>query len=214
MTQASEAVSPYMDLCSRRSSEVASDLESYFELLQKWQKAQNLVSRETLTVFWERHVRDSLQALRYLDPNHHNLLDLGSGGGFPAIPLAVACKGDGRQFTLVDSNKRKVSFLRTVIRELELPAKVIDSRVDALTLAETGPIDVTTSRATAALDVLLDWICALNGDGASALLHKGREFREEVLKARAKFAFDMVDYPSDTDASGAILRLSQIRRLT
>ncbi|OYW98744.1 MAG: hypothetical protein B7Z15_21800, partial [Rhizobiales bacterium 32-66-8] len=99
---------------TRPLAEVAVDLESYARLLQKWQAVQNLVSRETLDDVWSRHFADSLQVLPLLKPTDHAFLDLGSGGGFPALPLAIALKGSPQHFTLIEPNGRKVSFLRTV----------------------------------------------------------------------------------------------------
>ena len=88
-----EAIQPYVQYLSRLPSEVAGDFECFEALLVKWQKAQNLVSRETLTSFWTRHVVDSLQLLRRLEPSDATFLDLGSGGGFPAIPRRVGRPG-------------------------------------------------------------------------------------------------------------------------
>src|SRR5690606_27442559 len=100
------------------------DLESYAQLLKKWQAVQNLVSRETLDAVWSRHFADSLQMLPLLTASDKQFLDLGSGGGFPALPLAIALKGPNHQFTLVEPTSRKVSFLRTVARELGLSVTV------------------------------------------------------------------------------------------
>ncbi|UXN74409.1 class I SAM-dependent methyltransferase [Devosia sp. A8/3-2] len=105
---------------ARAGDAVIADLESYAQLLRKWQAVQNLVSRETLNQIWTRHFADSLQILPLLREGDHNFMDLGSGGGFPALPLAVALKGGPQRFVLVEPNGRKASFLRTVAQELGL----------------------------------------------------------------------------------------------
>src|SRR5690606_32021627 len=109
---------------ARPAKEIAADLESYANLLRKWQGVQNLVSRETLTSLWTRHFADSLQALALLRESDVEVLDFGSGGGFPALPMAIASKGLDRHFTLIEPTARKVSFLRTVSLELDISVNV------------------------------------------------------------------------------------------
>src|SRR5688500_18729537 len=116
-TAASLRYAPYF---VRPADAFIADLESYAQLLRKWQAVQNLVSRETLNHVWARHFADSLQILPLLRDGDHNFMDLGSGGGFPALPLAIALKGGPQRFVLVEPNGRKASFLRTVARELGL----------------------------------------------------------------------------------------------
>src|SRR5690606_26609338 len=110
-----DAVAPYRQYLGRDADEVAGDLESFAALLLKWNRAQNLVSRETTDQLWSRHIVDSLQVLKLLRAGDRTLLDLGSGGGFPAIPLAIA-SGPGRHFVLVEPTAKKASFLRTANR--------------------------------------------------------------------------------------------------
>src|SRR5690606_530596 len=114
------AIQRYEPYFARSLAEVAADLESYAKLLVKWQSVQNLVSRETLGQVWTRHFADSLQILSRTGPTDRLFLDFGSGGGFPALPMAIGSKGSDRHFVLIEPTARKVSFLRTVARELGL----------------------------------------------------------------------------------------------
>ena len=93
-----QAIAPLEQFLSRPLNAVVDDLESYAQLLTKWQQIQNLVSRETLPQIWTRHFADSLQVLKLLRPEDESFLDLGSGGGFPAIPLAIALEGQSSAF--------------------------------------------------------------------------------------------------------------------
>ncbi|QQR39112.1 16S rRNA (guanine(527)-N(7))-methyltransferase RsmG [Devosia rhizoryzae] len=205
------AIASYAPCLSRSIDEVEHDLESYAQLLRKWQQVQNLVSRETLSDVWTRHFGDSLQVLRHLLPDDVNFMDLGSGGGLPAIPMAVASKGTNRRFVLVEPTARKVSFLRTVSRELALTTTVIGSRSDDIDSRETPVPDVITSRALAALPQLAAWMKPFFGPQTRALLHKGREHVEELKETRASWEFDVLIHPSDTDPSGVILEISNLR---
>nr|WP_230989520.1 16S rRNA (guanine(527)-N(7))-methyltransferase RsmG [Devosia faecipullorum] len=192
--------------------DVVADLESYSNLLHRWQKVQNLVSRETLAQIWTRHFADSLQILQLTTTDDHLFLDFGSGGGFPALPLAIASKGSDRHFILVEPNARKVSFLRTVARELGLNVTVIGRRSDEIDSRETGIPDVITSRALAPLPLLCGWMAPFWGPETRAVLHKGREHVEELTQADAHWHKDVLIKPSDTDPGGVILTITNLHR--
>jgi 16S rRNA (guanine527-N7)-methyltransferase len=201
--------SRYAGRLGRAPGPVADDLETFIALLTKWQRIQNLVSRETLSEVWERHVADSLQVLNYLRPADRLILDLGSGGGFPAVPLAIASKGSNTAFTLVEPSGRKASFLRTVARELGLAVTVLDQRAEQIDSRETP--DVITARAVTALPELLALASPFFGPATRAIFHKGREYGEEVEQSRARWRFDMIVHPSDTDPRGVLLEISHLR---
>lgn len=204
-------IASYAAHFSRPLQDVREDLESYAQLLHKWQAVQNLVSRETLGDVWLRHFADSLQVLSLLTPKDQNFLDLGSGGGFPALPLAIALKGSDRRFVLVEPTSRKVSFLRTVARELNLAVSVEARRSDQIDSRETPVPDVITSRALASLPTLCAWMQPFFGSKTRAILHKGREHVEELAETVPDWAFDVVVNNSDTDRSGVLLTLTNLR---
>lgn len=205
------AIERYAPYFVRPLAKVAVDLESYARLLQKWQAVQNLVSRETLDEVWSRHFADSLQVLPLLRDGDHAFLDLGSGGGLPALPLAIALKSPSHHFTLIEPNGRKVSFLRTVARELGLIVTVEGRRSDQVDSRETPKPDVITSRALAALPTLCGWMKPFFAPQSRAILHKGREHVEELAEAATHWDYDVVVTSSDTDRSGVLLTLSNLR---
>lgn len=204
-------IEPYARHCTRPIEAVAADLESYAKLLAKWQSVQNLVSRETLGQVWTRHFADSLQVLALTRPTDHLFLDFGSGGGFPALPMAIGSKGSDRHFVLIEPTARKVSFLRTVARELELNVTVIGRRSDETDSRETGVPDVITSRALAALPQLCAWMAPFFGPNTRALLHKGREHVEELTESGAQWHHDVLITRSDTDPGGVIVEITNLR---
>lgn len=199
---------------SRSEMDVAADLEKLQELLIKWQRVQNLVSRETLDSFWDRHVADSLQLLNYFPDSAAIILDLGSGGGFPALPLAIALKDRDIDFILIESNSRKVAFLRAVARELQLKVRVFDKRIGDIVSRETGVVDVITARALASLDKLCDFCFPLWSDDTRALFHKGREHVEEIAESSARWHHDVVIHPSNLERTGVILEMTHLRPKT
>lgn len=209
MSEALSALAPYRDLLAAPEVEIAADLEKYAVLLTKWNAVQNLVSRETLSELWPRHIADSLQLLLYLHADDRNFLDLGSGGGFPALPLAIASRGLERRFTLLEPVTKKASYLKTAAREIDLPVTVLALRAEQFDSRET--IDVVTSRALAALPQLLGYIAPFCSEKTRALLHKGREYRSELSEAAALFDFDVIDHASESGAGGVILEISNLR---
>lgn len=207
-------LAPYEQYFSRPLDEVYADLETYAQLLRKWQPVQNLVSRETLDHLWTRHFVDSLQVLRLLKPTDREFLDFGSGGGFPALPLAIALKGDKHHFTLVEPISRKVSFLRTVAREVKLNANSLLTRSDQMLPESVPKADVITSRALAGLPQLCQWMAPFFGPETRAILHKGREHVEELAETVPSWDFNVLLTKSDTDPLGVLLTLTGLRAKT
>lgn len=209
---AAAAVARYADRFGRPRELVRRDLESFAALVVKWNGVQNLVSRETLSAdLWPRHIADSLQVLKFLRLTDRVVLDLGSGGGFPAIPLAIA-SGGARQFVLVEPNARKASFLRTVSRELELGLIVESRRTEDIRPSELPTVDVVTSRALASLSVLCSLATPFFGTSTRALFHKGREHVDELAESHAVWHHDVVVHASDTSSSGVLLEMTNLRR--
>ena len=187
-----------------------SDLEQYAALLTKWNAVQNLVSRETLSVdLWPRHLDDSLRVMEWVRPTDSSVLDLGSGGGLPAIPMAIASRGVERRFTLLEPIAKKVSFLRTVARELDLPVTVHAVRAEQFDSRET--FDLITSRALAAADKLLGYADRFLAPAGHLLLHKGAKYRDELDAASALFDFDVLVHHSESDAESVILEITNLR---
>lgn len=206
-------IDQYAPWLGRPAAEVQRDLESFAALLLKWNAVQNLVSRETEKTVWDRHIVDSLQLLPLIDhrgASELNVMDIGSGGGLPAIPLAISLKGTGALFTLVEPISKKVSFLRTAIREFGLPAKVLAGRVEELDSRET-PVDLITSRALAELKVLFGLIHPFFGPQTVAILHKGKDHAVELAESRLAWDFDVVLTNSVTDERGVLLRITNLR---
>lgn len=185
------------------------DLERYAVLLRKWNVAQNLVSRETIDELWPRHIDASLQLMKFVRAADRSVIDLGSGGGFPAIPMAIASRETERRFTLVEPIAKKAAFLRTVARELDLPVTVLAQRAEQIDSRET--FDLVTSRALAALPVLCGAVGTLLDPNGHALFPKGRNYRQELNAAAQHFHFDVVVHPSESDPEGVILEITNLR---
>ncbi len=104
------------------SRELESALLTYQDLLLKWNRAVNLVASSTLPDVWTRHFEDSIQIWDHAPTQFQRWVDLGSGGGFPGMVVAVISHFTGRdsEFILVEADRRKAEFLRTVSRETKV----------------------------------------------------------------------------------------------
>lgn len=203
---------PYAAQFGRPADAVLHDLESFCALLLKWNAVQNLVSRETEGEVWRRHIIDSLQVLPLIRPADRWIVDLGSGGGLPAIPLAIALKGTGRRITMVEPVGKKAAFLRTAIRELQLDAEVRNVRIEQIDSRETGPADLITSRALASLSQLCSWMAPFFGPATHAVLHKGREHPVELRETGLAWNVDVILTESVTGDGGVLLKLTNLSR--
>lgn len=192
------------------SRETVEKLKVYAGLLKKWNPKINLVSPASLKDLENRHIMDSLQ-LWSLRGSARSWVDLGSGGGFPGmvIALANAAENAGLDVTLVESDARKSAFLRTVSRETSSKVDVVNARIEE---ADIGPADVVSARALAALPQLLDFTHGLLASGGYALYLKGRTCDEEIESAQRVWQFDFEKIASATDPQGVILKVWNIKR--
>jgi 16S rRNA (guanine527-N7)-methyltransferase len=194
------------------SRETLQRLEAYEGLLNKWNPTINLVSPATLSQLWSRHFLDSAQLLDLAGRHLGLWADLGSGGGFPGLVLAILAKEKqpGRPFVLVESDQRKAAFLMTVARELDLSVTVRSERIEAV-----SPLgaDVLSARALAALDRLLGFAALHLAEAGVAIFPKGASWREELAEARKSWSFSVQSHPSLTDPEAAILTISEVSRV-
>lgn len=189
------------------SEEQRRDLEHYEALLRKWQRTINLVAPSTLPQLWGRHFRDSAQLLD-LAPDARRWIDLGSGGGFPGLVVALLGKSRGLKVDLVESDARKSAFLRTVSRETHAPATVHHARIEALLPSLSVP-DVISSRALAPLPQLLEWSAEKIDQGATGLFMKGQDVDAELNLLPNSSRFKILKYPSQTDSAASILKITR-----
>lgn len=195
------------------SRETFERLQAFEQLFLKWNRSINLAAPSTLDDVWRRHILDSAQLAR-IAPAAMRWVDLGSGGGFPGLVLGfLLAERPGASIDLVESNRKKASFLQSVIGQFGLPARVLARRIDDSYPLVSTP-EIVTARALAALPDLLDLSAPWLSKGARALFHKGRDYRAEVEESTHRWAFDLVEHPSMTDPHGIILEITDLRPAT
>ena len=188
------------------SRETLDRLEDYADLVRKWSPKINLISRADLPHLWGRHIQDSLQLLRF-SGSGGRWVDLGSGGGFPGIVIAIA--RPDLDMHLIESDTRKATFLRTCVRELGLKAQIHANRIEDV--ASLGA-DIISARALAPLDRLLNMVSHHLAHNGFALLPKGEKATEELAIARETWSFSATMHPSETRQGATILQIEAISR--
>lgn len=178
--------------------------------LEKWNAHINLVAPSTVGDFWHRHAYDSWQIVNHIAAPVKTVIDLGSGAGFPGIAVAIDMKRRGAgHVTLVESAGKKANFLRSIIRELSLPAQVINERAEAM---ERQTYDRVTARAFAPLPNLLSYAHPFWGDKTRGLFLKGRGLAKEITSAQSEWEFSHKTHQSVTDEMANIVEISELTR--
>ncbi|MBI1203180.1 MAG: 16S rRNA (guanine(527)-N(7))-methyltransferase RsmG [Rhodopseudomonas sp.] len=195
------------------SRETLRRLELYVELLLKWQQTTNLISPTTIPTIWTRHVADSLQLLAPA-PDARIWVDFGSGGGFPAIPIACAlAERPGAMVHLVESNGKKAAFLREAARITGAPAQVHAERVEKFNQMPVNSVDVVSARALAPLKTLCDQAFPLIDSGAIGLFPKGLDVAAELTEAAKYWNIEATTVASKTSPEGCIVIVKKLSRL-
>ena len=208
MLAQAEAAFGQMDV----SRETLDRLIRYAALLEKWNPAINLVSKSTLASLWSRHMLDSAQIFDFMPEGARHWADLGSGGGFPGLVVAIlaAEQAPDLRVTLVESDRRKATFLSTVLRETGVTATVRAERIE-----DVPPLaaDVLSARALAALSQLLGFAeMHLSATGVG-LFPKGSAWKSELRDARQEWSFSCQEQPSVTDPEAVILKIQGVSRV-
>lgn len=196
------------------SRETFDNLIAFEELVLKWQAKINLVANNAISELWQRHILDSVQLYQYgLGANHW--IDIGSGGGFPGIIIAILMKQQGQgEICLIESNSKKCAFLNTAIAHLGLPAKVYNDRIENSSLVQKAP-DIISARALASLTELFglcqNWLAKPN---TYALFQKGKNYKDEILEAQLLWSFDVEVFQSVIDKDSVILKIFNLFPLT
>lgn len=155
-------------------------LEAYRETLLLWNSKMNLASLQSDLDLPVRHFIDSLTLLPHLPPGPGSLLDIGSGAGFPAIPIRIF--RNDLHVTLLEASRKKCSFLKELSRRLGLQdVTVLNSRLEELLKQpQSPPYDIITSRATLKLPELVEKSLPLLKKGGLLAAMKGPGLDEEI----------------------------------
>lgn len=193
------------------SRETIERLEKFEEVLLKWNPRINLVSKSSLTDLWQRHIVDSVQVFTSVEDAGESWVDIGSGGGFPGIVVAImaAERSPKTKVTLIESDQRKSAFLRTAARECGVSIFVLTERIEQ---AVPQNADILSARAVADLDALLEFSQRHLAVGGTSVFPKGANWKKEVDKAAQRWRFDVEPITSLTETEAVILKIKGVAR--
>ena len=200
-----DAISKQIDV----SRETFERLEAVLVCLDDYRKRMNLIGPSEWDHIWRRHVADSLWLVPHISMDAR-VVDLGSGGGFPALPLACVLTSMGSgHVTMVETVGKKAAFLRAAVSAAGLNATVRQGRVE-----KAGDIDadIVTARAFAPLPRLMDYAAPWLTNSAIGLFHKGERWKEELTAASKEWTFASEAIPKRDGGAGIILKVSEVSR--
>jgi 16S rRNA (guanine527-N7)-methyltransferase len=181
-------------------------LQRYVELLRRWNRSINLVGARDIPALWTRHIADSLQLGALWNKRPERAIDLGSGGGFPGLVLAIQY---GVPFDLIEQDQGKAAFLREAARVTGAPVTVVAAKIEDAVLP---PAPLVTARGLAPLSRLLAYAENLLTPDGECLFLKSRGVEAEITEATKEWTMRVEQIPSRTDSNGMILRVSRIAR--
>ena len=180
--------------------------KEYLERLQNYNSHTNIVGKSTLINPWISHILDSLQILPFIQNKKFSILDMGTGAGLPGVVLSISgCK----DVTLVDSNGKKINFLKLIKKEMNLNANIILGRLENLNNLK---FDIITSRALASLDKLLSYSQKFMKKNTLLIFLKGKTVNEELKEAQKKWIFYFQKHKSISDTRGTILIIKNLKK--
>ena len=194
------------------SRETMDHLDRYLSLLTKWTARINLVSRASLREVWTRHIADSAQLWSLAPPEPAVWTDLGSGGGFPGLVIAILARETSpkTEFHLIESDTRKCAFLGTVARECGLSVDIHATRIESAT---PPAADVISARALAPLPDLLAFAEKLRRPEGICLFPKGETVHKELTDASRLWRLEYRVHPSRTAEGAAIVEIGAFARV-
>lgn len=193
------------------SRETLQALNVFADDVLHWTTRINLVAPTTREELWRRHIADSAQLFPLVPLGAGTWCDIGSGGGFPAIVLAIISRESLPQlrFSLIESDKRKAAFLLLEIAKLNLNAEIFSSRAELIPPLRS---DVVSARALSSLSKALPMVHRHLSSAGTALLHKGRAYSGEIADAQRNWSFDVECVDGLIDGEARILKIRHITR--
>ncbi len=196
------------------SRETFEKLYIFYRTLAKWQNSINLISKSSAKNIWERHFLDSAQLYKYVKDINGNILDFGSGAGFPSLVLAIMGK---KNIHLVESDYKKCVFLKEISMLTNTDITIHNCRIENLRFFN---VDLVTCRALAPLDKLIDYVenfvsksSNKNQKLPKMLFLKGKMYKQELSQLKKNKIIDFKEYTSITDRYSKILYINKVEML-
>ncbi len=186
-------MSKYFDLLERYYMEISQEkLEIYrslYDLYKDLNDKVNLISRKDFENFYLHHIIHSLSITKFeLIKDENNIIDLGTGGGLPGIPLAIYY--NRKNFLLVDSIRKKISAVDKIINKINAKnISTLNNRAENLDIKA----DIIICRSVSSVDNLIQWTKGLLNDKGRLILLKGGNVNKELKNISSRFTIYNLD---------------------
>jgi 16S rRNA (guanine527-N7)-methyltransferase len=157
-------------------------LAKFKSLIEEWNEKMNLTAISDETSFFDKHFFDSLNILNYISIADKSVLDVGSGAGFPGIPLAIYAPSS--KISLLEATSKKCEFLGVAVEELNLKnITILNKRSEEIAEHERESFDVVLSRAVGRIKETIELASPYLRVGGKLILFKGPSYKEELSEA-------------------------------
>ena len=195
------------------SRETYLDFENFVTMIIKKSKEINIISKKTAVkeLIRERHIIDSAQVIDFIDLTNNTTSDIGSGGGFPGIVMAIMAKNlkKDMKFNLYEKSYHKSLFLKEVSRELKLDTEVIQGDIFKNRDLKSGTI---IARAFKPLPVVLELVCKNFTSYKNLVLFMGKNGQKILSETLKNWDFDYVEKKSLTSEDSFLLNIKNIKK--
>ena len=195
------------------SRETFLDFESYISMILEKNKKINIISQNTSSkiAIINRHIIDSAQIIDFVDFNYNKTLDLGSGGGFPGIVVAIILKNmkNNMEVHLYEKSYHKSHFLEEVSKKLNLNTKVFQKNIFETKNLETGSI---MSRAFKPMPVVLDLVYENFSKYKNLIFFMGKSGKKIFEKSKNDWDLEYVEKKSLTNEDSFLLNIKKISK--
>ncbi len=180
-------------------------LTEFLKELAIHNKRTNLVGKSTLVNPWRSHILDCIQVSPFIKNKNSTILDMGTGAGLPGLVLAII---GYKNVNLVDSNWKKINFVKYISKKLGISVKILLSRIEKL---NNPRFDFLISRALASLNKLFIYSHKLTNKNTVLIFLKGKKVKNEIQEAKKIWSFNSEIYPSQSDERGSVLIVKKLK---
>jgi len=194
------------------SRETSYRLKKYEKILIEYNKKINLISKSTEKDIYNRHFIDCAQVIDFLN-NNQNLLDLGTGAGFPGIVLKIVSNDFSKNLNivLIEKSKKKCLFLNFLKKQLNIDISIVNQRYEDFKISKKHSI---ITRAFKNIKETIDLAYKNLSNIENLIMLKGKNHINEINEAEKKYMFHVKKYQSLTSKDSYILKISQINLIT
>ena len=182
-------------------------IDKFIAEIKQHNNHTNIVGKSTLIEPWKRHVLDSLQISNFIQNKKSSICDMGTGAGIPGLILSIK---NYTNISLIDSNAKKINFIRSVIPKLDIRAKIYLKRIEAI---QNKKFDFLVSRALANLNKLFFYSQYFLKQDTVLIFLKGKTYKNEIIEAYKKWEFYYEIHKSLSDKLGTVLIINHLKKI-